>query len=52
LIAIYSPLKLKDPRPGQPFPLLAVEKVEQQIPEERLLAEVNALGEVLLSGPC
>jgi diadenosine tetraphosphate (Ap4A) HIT family hydrolase len=36
-----------DPRPGQPFPLLAQIGNEQQIPEERFLTEVKALREML-----
>ncbi len=37
----------EDPRPGQPFPLLAQKGDEGQIPEERFLTEVKALRELL-----
>ncbi len=41
------PRYTEDPRPGQPFPLLAREGDQTQIPEERFLTEVKALRELL-----
>ncbi|TDD50073.1 HIT family protein [Kribbella antibiotica] len=42
------PRYVEDPRPGQPFPLLAQKGNEQQIPEERFLTEVKGLREILM----
>jgi diadenosine tetraphosphate (Ap4A) HIT family hydrolase len=42
------PRYAEDPRPGQPFPLLAQTGNEKQIAEERFLTEVKALREHLL----
>ncbi|WP_405057016.1 HIT domain-containing protein [Kribbella sp. NBC_01505] len=41
------PRYVEDPRPGQPFPLLAQKGREPQIPEERFLTEVKGLRAML-----
>ncbi|MFF1819285.1 hypothetical protein ACFVWG_18440 [Kribbella sp. NPDC058245] len=48
LHAHLVPRYVEDPRPGQPFPLLAKQGYEQQILEEHFLAEVKGLQEMLL----
>jgi diadenosine tetraphosphate (Ap4A) HIT family hydrolase len=41
------PRYVEDPPPGQPFPLVAQQGDAQQIPEERFVAEVKDLQEML-----
>ncbi|WBQ06514.1 HIT family protein [Kribbella sp. CA-293567] len=41
------PRYVEDPRPGKPFPFVAADGPEPQIPEHRFVAEVQALRELL-----